>query len=313
MRVSAVVYVILICCVVSSFAASAILIYLSNTSYDFIPQRFYGITHPTRDVAGLVMCDKTGEYYEHETRLVFENNTGFANEMDFSFRWDVVDGFDENAVVFNNPDVTYEVGDADKGWRRLTVSCKGLNVGEGLTAKLRYPANVIALRDTIPGYYKWDLDSYTNETIAELDDVMVSFGNIYACANWIKRNISYEIVTGGPKTAAETFRSGSGDCDDIAILFCYMVERLFPETEPRVVEGWTTEGAYHANVVVCTDEGWLMLDPSMPSARFGVFDFNPFVPSGRVSAPFGIATADGRVVESGGIDIGFAGGTVSNV
>jgi hypothetical protein len=269
--------------------------------------------HPTRDVAGLVAHDKTGEYYVHETKLIFDNNTGSSDRMNFTFRWEVIDGFDESAVAFDKPGVSYEVGDTEKGWRRLTITCEGLDVSEGLTAKLRYPAHMISVRDTAPGYYKWDLDAHTEEDIPELNNAMDSFETPYACANWIRQNIVYENFNSDPQTAAETFREGKGDCDDVAILFCYMVKRLFPEMEPRVVEGWTVDGAYHANVTVRTDEGWLMLDPSMSSVRFGVFDFEPFVPSGRVSHPSHITAVNGSASYDGGIEISFAGGSVAKV
>jgi hypothetical protein len=139
---------------------------------------------------------------------------------------------------------------------------------------------------------------------------MRSFKDIYACANWIQKHVSYETVVEDPQTAAETFRSGRGDCDDRALLFCYMVERLLPGMNPRIVEGWAEDGNYHANVELLTDEGWLMVDPSADSVRFGVFNFHPFVPSGAVSPPFNITDADGRAVANGGIGISFGSGTV---
>jgi hypothetical protein len=233
--------------------------------------------------------------------------------MSFSFLWDVADGFDEDAVTFDKPGVSYEIlesGEAGEGWRRLVVHCEGIDTEGGLTARLRYSASALAVRDAAPGYYKWDIDAYTEESVPGLDAEIASFENPYACANWIKRNIVYESVSEEPQTAAETFKSGKGDCDDKAILFCYMVKRLFPEMEPRIVEGWTQSGDYHANIALRTDEGWLMLDPSMSSTKFGVFDFDPFAPASRISDPYRITDADGCGIEEGNLGIAFNGGMV---
>ncbi|MDR2163878.1 MAG: transglutaminase-like domain-containing protein [Clostridiales Family XIII bacterium] len=287
--------------------------FLTGTSYCYIPQSIYRISHHTRNVAGLVVRDKTDEYYEYEAKFLFNNRSGQHGKMNFTFLMDAVEGFDEDAVTFSEPNVTYDVAAAEDGWRRLTINCKGLNADGALIAKLRYPADVLAVRDTAPGYYKWDIETYTEEDIPELDSAITSFKNPYACANWIRQNIDYENIAKGPQTAAETFRIKKGDCDDIAILFCYMTKRLFPEMEPRVVEGWIAGGGYHANVAVHTDAGWLMLDPSLSSARFGVFDFGPFVPSGTISTPFRITNASGCKIDEGGIDISFGDSTVRNV
>jgi hypothetical protein len=301
---------VLICGVVVFLGLSALMTHLAGTSYSAIPQYFYGMAHSTREVAGLVVRDKTGARYEYEVKLDFENKTGSEGTVDFTFFWDVVEGFDERAVAFDKPGVAYEVGPGEEGWRRLKVRCEGFDADGGLTAMLRYPADALVLRNAVPGYYKWDLDEHTAEDIPELDSTMASHENLYACANWIRQNIAYVNHEKEPQTAEETFRTGAGDCDDIAILFCYMVKRLFPEMAPRIVEGWTVDGRYHANVVVRTDEGWLMLDPSISSSRFGVFDFKPFVPSGRVSVPFNV-TAEGRDADGEDVvGIAFESGTV---
>jgi hypothetical protein len=343
-------------CMVAFAGISEFLAYLSGTSYCYIPQSIYGIFHETREVSELVTRARPGEYYEHETEFVFSNKTGREGAVNFTLLWDVVDGFDENAVVFDAPNISYRVGpagaagaradretepgsirgetegeDADKagaekvgaekedaekvgaegkGWRRLTIRCRDFDPSGTLTALLRYPADKIAVRDTAPGYYRWDLDLHIKEDIPELDQTMASFENPYACANWIKRNIRYKSLSREPQTAAETFRAGEGDCDDIALLFCYMVKRLFPERTPRVVEGWTVDGGYHANVAMRADDEWLTFDPAMSSVRFGVFDLKPFVPSGRVSPPLYITDAKGNAVEDGDIDVIFGAGTV---
>jgi hypothetical protein len=305
--------VVLVCGVVAILGLLALMTHLAGTSYNSIPQAFYGMGHPTREVAGLVVRDKAGACYEYEVKLDFENKTGREGAVDFTFFWNVVEGFDEGAVVFDKPGVAYEVGPGDEGWRRLRVRCEGFDADGDLTATLRYPADALVLRDAVPGYYKWDLDEHTAEAIPELDSAMVSHENLYACANWIRRNIAYDNHEKDPQTAEETFREGTGDCDDIAILFCYMVQRLFPEMTPRVVEGWTVDGRYHANVVVRTGEGWLMLDPSVSSSKFGVFDFKPFVPSGRVSVPFDVTAEGGDAVGKDVVGIAFGGGTVREV
>jgi hypothetical protein len=312
-------------CIAAFAGIAEFLAYLSGTSYCYIPQAIYGIFHETREVSEFVARDRSGEYYEHETEFIFSNEAERADAMNFTFLWDVVDGFDEDAVFFNDPNVSYEVGPAgtssDKkapegnsangeGWRRLTIRCKNFNLSKPLTAIVRYPAGKIMVRDAAPGYYRWDLDLHTKETIPELDKVMSSFENPYACANWIRRNIMYKSLTREPQTAAETFRAKQGDCDDIALLFCYMVKRLFPEKTPRVVEGWTVERGYHANVALRDGVAWLTLDPTMPSVRLGAFDLNPFVPAGRLSLPFRITDVKGNAVEKGGIGISFGDGTV---
>jgi hypothetical protein len=286
---------------------------MSGTSRSSVPQAIYGQFYATRDVGGLVALRKADVYYEHETRFVFDGEAGRGGATSFTFLWDVVDGFDEGAVSFDKPGVSYEIIETEavgEGWRRLIVRCEGMDTGSGLTAVLRYSAEELSVRDAAPGYYKWDLDAYTAESIPELDAEIASFENPYACANWIKENIAYENVTEAPQTVAETFYSGKGDCDDRAILFCYMVKRLFPEMGQHIVEGWTKSGDYHANIALHTDDGWLLLDPSMSSTKFGVFDFEPFVPSSRISLPYNITDADGREREEGSLGIAFNGGVV---
>jgi hypothetical protein len=297
-------------CMAAFAGVSEFLAYLSGTSYCYIPQSIYGIFHETREVSELVARGRPSEFYEHETEFVFSDKTGGKGAVNFTFRWDIVDGFDENAVVFDMPNVSYIIGAEEKGWRRLTVKCEDFDLPATLTAIVRYPADEIVARDAAPGYYRWDLDEHTKEDIPELNKAMASFENPYACANWIRRNIAYENLSDEPQTAAETFRAKKGDCDDIAILFCYMVKRLFPGKTPRVVEGWTTGGGYHANVAMRAGDGWLTLDPTAPSARFAVFDFNPFVPSGLVSSPFRLTDAEGNAMKNGGVDISFGDGTV---
>jgi hypothetical protein len=312
-------------CMAAFAGIAEFLAYLSGTSYCYIPQAVYGIFHETREVSELVARDRSGEYYEHETEFLFSDKAGRTGAMNFTFLWDVADGFDEDAVIFDNPNVTYEVGPAGtssgknapegnsaqgEGWRRLTIRCHNFDLSKPLTAIVRYPAGKIIVRDTAPGYYRWDLDLHTKEAIPELDKVMASFENPYACANWIRRNIVYKSLTREPQTAAETFRARQGDCDDRALLFCYMVKRLFPEKTPRVVEGWTVERGYHANVALRDGVAWLMLDPAAPSVRYGVFDLNPFVPAGRLSLPFRITDAKNNAVEKGVIGISFGDGTV---
>jgi hypothetical protein len=309
-----------VCCMAAFAWAAEFFAHLSCTPYHSIPQSFYGTFHETQEISGLVARDKSKEIYEHETEFVFSNRAERAGKMNFSFSWDAVEGFLEDEVTFDDPNVSCEIGPAGdtvegngtggRGWRRLTVRCRDFDPAKTLTAKLRYPADAIVVRDTAPGYYRWDLDLYIEEDIPELDREIASFQNPYACANWIRKNIRYENISSDPQTAAETFRSGRGDCDDIAILFCYMMKRLFPETTPRVVEGWTVEGGYHANAAMRTRGGWLTLDPIAPSVRFGVFDFKPFVPSGRISPPFRITDAEGDEVEEDSLGISFGEGTV---
>jgi hypothetical protein len=53
-----------------------------------------------------------------------------------------------------------------------------------------------------------------------------------------------------------------------------------------------------------------MLDPSLSGTKFGVFDFDPFVPSGRMSMPFDIADEEGRIVTGAGLTAAFGEGTV---
>ncbi|MDR1496442.1 MAG: transglutaminase-like domain-containing protein [Clostridiales Family XIII bacterium] len=275
-----------------------------------ILQSIYGIFNDTREVSGLVLRDKTGEYYELAVEFDFLNKTGLSDDMDITFSWDMAEGFDEDAVIFDQPNVAYEVGAGEEDLRRLTVHCRGFDSAKGLTARLRYSAEALAVRETVSSHYRWDLNELTSEDISELDAEMASFEDLYACANWIRRNIKYEEVTEGPQSAAETFRAKRGDCDDIAILMCYMVGRLFPEKEPRVAEGWTTNGRYHANTLIHTDEGWITLDPNASSLRFDVLDSQPFVPAGRVSLPFDVRDADGREAEPGELGIAFGKGTV---
>jgi hypothetical protein len=263
------------------------------------------MVYRVRDVAGLAVRDKADEYYEHEANLVFENRTGREGEMGFAFLWDVAEGFDESDVSFDKPGVTYEVSAVREGWRRLTVRCEGFDLREGLTAKFLYSADALSVSDAALGYYRWDLDEYTEKDIPELDRAIASFDSPYACADWIIRNIDYGNLSENPQPAAETFRNGRGDCDDMAILFCYMARRLFPEAELRLVEGWASNGDYHANVALRTDEGWLMLDPAMSSTQFGVFDFGPFVPAGLVSPPFCIRDSAGNEAGEGKIGIAF--------
>jgi predicted transglutaminase-like cysteine proteinase len=297
------------CCVAAAIGLVELLASLSGTSHSAIPQTFYSIFHDTQDVSGIVAMDKTGEYYEHEVELIFDDKTGAAHGADFSFTWDVVEGFDEDAVTFDAGGVKYKVGTPSDGWRRITVHCEGFDLSQSLTAKMRYSAEALEVSDTPYGYFKWDVDEYTDKAIPELDKEIASFENVYACANWINQNIEYESVDADPQEAWETYSSKMGDCDDIAVLFCYMVKRLFPEMEPRVVEGWTTGGRYHANAMIHTESGWLMLDPSAPSVKFGVFDFKPFAPSSRISEPFQITDEKGRTVENGSLSASFGNGT----
>jgi hypothetical protein len=300
---------VFVCCVTIPILIIGLMA-LPNASYRQISRSFYKLSHRTNLVSGFTVRDKSGEYYEHTIELLFTREKGSTDDMDFSFLWDVVDGFDERAVTFDDPGATYEIGPAGPGLRRLTVHCKDLGKDQRLTAKFIYPAETLAVRKTPPGYYRWDLDAYTMEDIPELDRKMATLKSPLACASWIKQHISYQSVSEDPQTAAETFYSGKGDCDDLAILFCYMVKRLFPETTPRIVEGWTTEGRYHANALIHTDAGWLMLDPSVSSVEFGILDFGPFVPSSRISAPFNITDAKGHAVAPGGINAAFGKGTV---
>jgi hypothetical protein len=304
---------LLICYVIPLTSELDILPRLSGSSYCYIPQTLYGFTHNTREVSGFVVDDKTGKFYEHEAELIFENRTGQDDELTFTFLLDVVEGFDESAVTFDAPNVSYSISEIKDGWRRLTILCKGVDTGQALTTKLIYPADALAVRNTAPGYYKWDIATLTEESIPELDKEIASFETPYACANWIKKNIEYLDHTSSPQTAADTVRLGKGDCDDVAVLFCYMMQKLYPETDSSIVEGWTLGGRYHANVAIHTDEGWLMLDPSVSSAKFGVFDFKPFVPAGRLSVPFLITDSEGNAMEAGGVGISFGRGEVAEV
>jgi hypothetical protein len=288
-----------VCCIAAPLSAIGLLAILPDSPYKLISQAQHKPSYRTREISGFTVRDKMGEYYEHKVELIFTKKGGAAGSVDFSFLWDVADGFDESAVAFNNPDVTYEVGPPDDGWRRLTVRCKNFDGDQRLTAKFIYPADALVVRDSPQGYYRWDVDTYTNEEIPELNRVMAALKSPYACADWIKNNIAYATVSDAPQFAAATFRSGKGDCDDIAILFCYMMKRLFPKTQPRVVEGWTTGSRYHANALIRTDSGWLMLDPAFSDVKSGVFDFGPFVPSSRISAPFNVTDEDGRAIKSG--------------
>jgi hypothetical protein len=297
------------CCVAAAIGLVELLASLSGTSHSAIPQTFYSIFHDTQNVSGIVAIDKTGEYYEHDVELIFSDKAGAARDVDFTFTWDVVGGFDEDAVTFDTPGVAYKVDPSKGGWRRVTVHCEDFDLSRSLTATLRYSAEALAVSDTPHGYFKWDVDEYTAKAIPELDEEIASFENIYACANWINQNIEYASVDADPQEAYETFHSRKGDCDDIAVLFCYMVKRLFPEMEPRVVEGWTTEGRYHANALIHTESGWLMLDPAASSVRFGVFDFKPFAPSSRISEPFQITDEEGRTAENGSLSAAFGSGT----
>jgi hypothetical protein len=267
-----------------------------------VARSIYLMFNDTREASGLLVRDRTGEYYELTTRFSFNNKTEPAGSADFVFQWNVAEGFDEGAVVFDDPNVAYDVAESEDGWRTITVRCEGLNYGNGLTAKLRYPAEALAVRETAPGYYQWDLDALTEEDVPELNREIASFESLYDCANWIRRNIEYETVSDEPQTAAATFRGKRGDCDDIAVLFCYMAGRLSPETTPRVAEGWTTSGRYHANVLIRTGSGWVTLDPYVSSTQFGVFDIRPFVPSGHVSLPYDVKIAEGGAVEAGAVD-----------
>jgi hypothetical protein len=233
-----------------------------------------------------------------------------SGKISFSFKWDVVDGFDEATVIFDQPLITYEVAHLRDGWRRLTVHCDDIDIAQGLTAKLTYSADRLALRSAPPGYYKWDAGELTAPDIPALDDTIAALDSIYACADWIDKNISYETVAQDPQTAGETYRGKKGDCDDVAILFCYMVKKLHPGSDLRIVEGWTTDGRYHANVAMRTPRGWLMFDPLAGSMKFGILDFSPFVPSGRISVPFDITDARGRAIPAGALTTAFAHGTV---
>jgi hypothetical protein len=301
------------CCVATPFATIGLLTFLTDTPYERAPESLYKLQFKTREISGFTVLDKSGEYYEHKAKLTFTHETGITGSMDFSFLWDVIDGFYESAVTFDHPNVTYDVGPADNGWRRLTIRCEGMDIGRILTARFIYPADALVVRDTPHGYYRWDLDEHMSENIPELNLTISELDDPYACADWINRNISYETVSESPQTAAKTFYSGKGDCDDIAILFCYMVKRMLPHSEPRVVEGWTTGGRYHANALIHTDSGWLMLDPSFSSVKFGVFDFGPFVPSGRISVPFHIRDAEGRALTDGELGAAFDSGTVKRM
>jgi hypothetical protein len=290
---------------------TGVLTSLSGSSYHRIPQTLYSVAHSTREASGIVINDKAGEFYEYEAELVFENRAAYDGKVGFTFFWDVVAGFDEEAVTFNVAGVSYSVGESRDGWRMLKIRCEGVNAEDTLKAKLVYSAEALMLRDTEPGYYKWELDALTETRIPELEEEMASFKTPYACANWIKKNIEYVDHASNPQPAASTFRLGQGDCDDIAVLFCYMMKRLYPEMDPRVVEGWTLGGRYHANVAIRTRAGWLLLDPSLSSVKFGVFDFHPFVPAGRLSEPFLITDESGNPIETGGVGIAFGSGNVS--
>jgi hypothetical protein len=311
--VVAVLLLIFVCFIVAPVAMIGLLAVIPDTSYKHASQSLHKRSYKTREISGFTVRDKSGEYYEHRAELLLTKEKDAEDSMDFSFLWDVVDGFDESAVTFNDPDVTYKVGPADEGWRRLTIRCKDFDRDQRLIAKFIYPADALVVRDAPPGYYRWDIDAHTDEEIPELNRAMAALESPYACADWIKNNITYDTVSEAPQIAADTFRSGKGDCDDIAILFCYMVKRLFPKTEPRVVEGWTTGGRYHANALIRTGSGWLMLDPSFSDVKSGVFDFGPFVPSGRISVPFNITDASGLAVTSDGPDVAFGKGTVSKM
>jgi hypothetical protein len=306
-------FVAALCCVAVAIGIAESFTSLSGTSFSSILQAFYGISHDTREVSGIVARDKSDEYYEHEVELIFGDKAGAARSMDFSFIWDVVEGFDEDAVIFDDPNVSCEIDPLRDGWRRITVRCEDFDLGKSLNAKLRYSAGALTVSDTAPGYFRWNLDEYTDTAILELDRQIMSFENIYACANWIRRNIEYESVNEDPREASDTFLSRKGDCDDIAVLFCYMVGRMFPEMEPRVVEGWTTEGRYHTNALIHTESGWLMLDPSTSSVKFGVFDFKPFAPSGLIYEPFQITDAEGRTAKDGSLSAEFGHGTVKSM
>jgi hypothetical protein len=299
-----------VCCIAAPFSLFGLLAILPDTSYKHLSKSFNKPPYKTREISEFTVRDKVGEYYEYQSEIIFTKDESAASATDFSFIWDVVEGFDEDAVTFDDPDVTYKVGPADEGWRRLTVRCEAFDDSRSLTAKFIYPAEALVVRDTPHGYYRWDIDEYTDEEIPELNRSMATFKSPYACADWIKRNITYGNVSDVPQMAADTFRAGKGDCDDIAILFCYMVKRLFPKTDPHIVEGWTTGGRYHANALILTDSGWLMLDPSFSDVKSGVFDFGPFVPSGKISVPFNITDANGPATTSGGLSIVFGEGTV---
>ncbi|MDR1292665.1 MAG: transglutaminase-like domain-containing protein [Clostridiales Family XIII bacterium] len=304
---------IFVCCIVAPIAIIGLLAIIPDTSYKHGAQPFHRLSYKTREISGFTVRDKAGEYYEHQAEVIFTNEGAAVGGVDFSFLWDVTGGFDEDAVIFDDPGVTYDVGPSDEGWRRLTVHCKDFDGDRRLNAKFIYPADALVVRDAPPGYYRWDVDDYTDEEIPALNREMTAFENPYACADWIKEHIKYGTVSDDPQIAAETFRGGKGDCDDIALLFCYMVKRLFPETEPRVVEGWTTKGRYHANALIRTDSGWLMLDPAFSDVKFGVFDFGPFVPSSRISVPFDITDENGFAVTPGGLSASFGKGTVKKM
>jgi hypothetical protein len=309
----AVLLFIFVCCIAAPVAMIGLFAIIPDTSHKHTSLFSHKPPYKTREISGFTVRDKAGEYYEHQTELIFtreEREKGAAGGTDFSFLWDVVDGFDENAKIFDDPDISYKIGPSDEGWRRFTIRCKNFTGDRRLTAKFIYPANALVVRNDPHGYYRWDVDAYTNEDIPELNRVMTKLESPYDCADWIKENIAYGSVSASPQIAASTFRSGKGDCDDIAILFCYMVKRLFPKTEPRVVEGWTTGSRDHANALIHTDSGWLMLDPSFSNVKLGVFDFGPFVPSGRISVPFNITDANGDYVKPGGLSAAFGKGTV---
>jgi hypothetical protein len=307
----AVSLLVFVCCAAALIAMAGLLAILPDASYKHLSPFRCKPSYKTREISGVTVRDKSGEYYEHKAQLIFTRGKGATSSMDFSFLWDVVEGFDEDAVTFDHPGVTYEVGPSDEGWRRLTIHCKGFDSDKRLTAKFIYPADALVMRDTPHGYYRWDLDEYTSKEIPELNRVMAALKSPYACAKWIKNNIAYGNISDSPQIAAETFRIGKGDCDDIAILFCYMVKRLFPKAEPRVVEGWTTGGRYHANALIHTDAGWLMLDPALSDVTSGAFDFGPFVPSSRISIPFDITDANGNPVSLGEFNVAFGKGTVN--
>jgi hypothetical protein len=309
----AALFLVSVCCVAAFVAIIGLLVILPDTPYKHISQALSKPPYKTREISGFTVRDKSDKYYEYQAELLFTKEGNAADSLDFSFFWDIIAGFDEDAVTFDDPNVTYTVEPADEGWRRLTVHCKNFTGSRSLTAKFIYSAESLIVRDTPHGYYRWDIDAHTDEEIPELNREMATLESPYACANWIKNNITYETISEAPQTAAETFRAGKGDCDDIALLFCYMVRHLFPEAEPRIVEGWTTGGRYHANVLIHTDSGWLMLDPSFPDVKLGVFDFGPFAPSSRISVPFNITDESGHAVTSGGLSVMFGKGTVAEL
>jgi hypothetical protein len=145
-----------------------------------------------------------------------------------------------------------------------------------LVAHFEYSSETVGI-GVEPTGYRFDVNDYVtdDETVWELANSLDTLSDI---PEWIYNNIQYQYLSegAGQKMDYQTIAEGKGNCEDVAFLFYSLYQKMFPDREQAVSEGWSIgrggRTARHAVNSVLLDGEWVVIEPSQNNHRYGLKD-----------------------------------------